>query len=921
MDHGPIDPDPEEEEEEASSMAQDSDYEYDSDGGGAPAEASSSGRWLADHHKRRRWEAKEKELRAAMAQENTQKESKALGLAAAAGARAPRNVFSGAASFKVLAADLLALQHDAEDGAGAGVRIEAEAVGDSVYHWSVRLSRFAAGSPAQKFLGLLERAHGYGHVELDVRFAMDLYPFFPPVVRLVRPRVGDDALQRVAQLPSLRLSGWDSVRGMAPVLRDVAAVVAAEVAATAPPPGDARNDPYATHQGAYAPLEHVLMRLGLLTETPPRRRALAARVAGRASPEPGAVQREKPWRPAAGALDPLAPAPAPAPAPAAAGPGRRADRPKRAYWAAGTGYGHDNSTTTVSWDVDAYLAAQRETDRLLSEALREVRGALDDTGRWPGDMACVGASALVPVLATYLRNESLVDASRHAPLYSGAMRLLSAVAAHVPACLVGAVDDDAADGDASARARLAVEAADAGRRPEGQSLYGLTRVLKDRLRIFERATAKETGRPAAPGAPGAAAAPPAVPPPRFAGARRRRTTTSRPPRSCRSSPRPSRTSTRPCGASPAARSAPRRRRRRPRSGVRTEDTAPGADAAAPGADAEAAYKAALGPLQYDDADDAAQWRLPAAAAPRPHPAFRRRLAQEHVDVSHSLPLNLASSAWCRCHPSRMDALRVAISAPEGTPYAAGVFVFDVRFPPSFPAAPPSVTMLTTGRGTVRFNPNLYECGKVCLSLLGTWEGKGGETWNAETSTLLQVLVSIQALIFVSDPYYNEPGFEAQMGTPVGDHRAAKYAATVREHGALGHDRPAPEPGARVPRGRPAALRAPPRLRARGPRRGHRRRDAPRAAPAPAAPGPPRGVAGGPAPHEPRPGAITGRRSRSCAGTSAASTRRPRPPRRPPPPPPRPRRPGLKARSSHRWDFSWVNLEELVSETTPPPPRR
>ena len=116
-------------------------------------------------------------------------------------------------------------------GAGAGVRIEAEAVGDSVYHWSVRLSRFAAGSPAQKFLGLLERAHGYGHVELDVRFAMDLYPFFPPVVRLVRPRVGDDALQRVAQLPSLRLSGWDSVRGMAPVLRDVAAVVAAEVAA------------------------------------------------------------------------------------------------------------------------------------------------------------------------------------------------------------------------------------------------------------------------------------------------------------------------------------------------------------------------------------------------------------------------------------------------------------------------------------------------------------------------------------------------------------------------------------------------------------------------------------------------------------------------------------------------------------------
>jgi len=49
-------------------------------------------------------------------------------------------------------------------------------------------------------------------------------------------------------------------------------VVAEEVAMTRPPPEDPRNDPYATQGGAYATLEHVLMRLGLLTETPPRRR-------------------------------------------------------------------------------------------------------------------------------------------------------------------------------------------------------------------------------------------------------------------------------------------------------------------------------------------------------------------------------------------------------------------------------------------------------------------------------------------------------------------------------------------------------------------------------------------------------------------------------------------------------------------------
>ena len=46
---------------------------------------------------------------------------------------------------------------------------------------------------------------------------------------------------------------------------------------------------------------------------------------------------------------------------------------------------------------------------------------------------------------------------------------------------------------------------------------------------------------------------------------------------------------------------------------------------------------------------------------------------------------------------------------------------------------------TTGGGAVRFNPNLYQEGKVCLSLLGTWDGAQGEQWNQDTSTILQVM--------------------------------------------------------------------------------------------------------------------------------------------------------------------------------------
>lgn len=52
----------------------------------------------------------------------------------------------------------------------------------------------------------------------------------------------------------------------------------------------------------------------------------------------------------------------------------------------------------------------------------------------------------------------------------------------------------------------------------------------------------------------------------------------------------------------------------------------------------------------------------------------------------------------------------------------------------------------------RVNPNLYEEGKVCLSILGTWAGDRSESWSAARSSLLQAFVSIQGLVLVKEPY-------------------------------------------------------------------------------------------------------------------------------------------------------------------------
>jgi ubiquitin-protein ligase len=56
--------------------------------------------------------------------------------------------------------------------------------------------------------------------------------------------------------------------------------------------------------------------------------------------------------------------------------------------------------------------------------------------------------------------------------------------------------------------------------------------------------------------------------------------------------------------------------------------------------------------------------------------------------------------------------QVLITGPADTPYANGCFEFDVYFPQDYPSSPPLVNLETTGGHSVRFNPNLYNDGKV-----------------------------------------------------------------------------------------------------------------------------------------------------------------------------------------------------------------
>ncbi|KAK5130093.1 hypothetical protein LTR08_002481 [Meristemomyces frigidus] len=151
-----------------------------------------------------------------------------------------------------------------------------------------------------------------------------------------------------------------------------------------------------------------------------------------------------------------------------------------------------------------------------------------------------------------------------------------------------------------------------------------------------------------------------------------------------------------------------------------------------------------------------------------NPTQMKRIQKDHRILQK--PNALPEGVYVRTWESRLDLLRVLFLGPLETPYSNAPFVVDFLLPGNYPTEPPkaffhswAAPQSLGGGGVGRVNPNLYEDGTICLSLLGTWEGDKGEGWNASRSTLLQVLVSLLGLVLVREPYFNEAGYEHLRG--------------------------------------------------------------------------------------------------------------------------------------------------------------
>ncbi|KAM6366034.1 dual E2 ubiquitin-conjugating enzyme/E3 ubiquitin-protein ligase BIRC6 isoform 10-T11 [Alca torda] len=446
------------------------------------------------------------------------------------------------------------------------------------------------------------------------------------------------------------------------------------------------------------------------------------------------------------------------------------------YWAKGTGFG--TGSTASGWDVEQALTKQRLEEEHVTCLLQVLASYINPAGSTSNGetqtshegrgqnssalpsvlLELLSQSCLIPAMSSYLRNDSVLDMARHVPLYRALLELLRAIASctsMVPLLLPLSgenseeeeeqLESQASVGTLLAKMKTCVDTytnrlrskkdkAKAGVKPDAsdQEPEGLTLLVPDIQKTAEIVYAATTSL-------------------RQANQEKKMAEYSK-----KAAVKP-----------------------KPLSVLRS---------------LEEKYVAVMKKLQFDtfemvseDDDGKLVFKVNyhymsqvKNASDANSAARARRLAQEAVTLSTSLPLSSSSSVFVRCDEERLDIMKVLITGPADTPYANGCFEFDVYFPQDYPNSPPLVNLETTGGHSVRFNPNLYNDGKVCLSILNTWHGRPEEKWNPQTSSFLQVLVSVQSLILVAEPYFNEPGYERSRGTPSGTQSSREYDGNIRQ---------------------------------------------------------------------------------------------------------------------------------------------
>lgn len=145
-----------------------------------------------------------------------------------------------------------------------------------------------------------------------------------------------------------------------------------------------------------------------------------------------------------------------------------------------------------------------------------------------------------------------------------------------------------------------------------------------------------------------------------------------------------------------------------------------------------------------------------------------------VELKHIEAFNATNTgAYIEVDESNNCKFQILVIGPADSVFECVPLIFDVTLPQQYPLEPPKATFTSPRLCSYvkRIHPNLYHEGKVCLSILGTWQGP---SW-AASMNLETLAVSLQSLLD-ANPLAHEPGCDKGSKN---DHDAYRNASLVQ----------------------------------------------------------------------------------------------------------------------------------------------
>jgi Protein of unknown function (DUF3626) len=276
--------------------------------------------------------------------------------------------------------------------------IDVSPIDNNIYCWRVRMRRFESSSDLYMGLAQLESKYGsgYNYVEIELSFDMDLFPFYPPRVKPIWPRLENAVMGRVVCLDELMVSNWNPIRQIEDILKSIRRVFRRHGSIDIL---NEANDP-TCNGDIYPNSEFQLWRLAMLTGTSVRAGQL----------------HSVPLTTANGASSPSSMPHAPT---------------------VRTGRFQTWGQSTQSDDVEAYvayLAAQRQKDTEIGHVLGMVLASLAPKSISPIMLTLMEQSCIVPLIAKWLSAKdgmSIATLEKQSRMYMNLLSIVRGMCIHL----------------------------------------------------------------------------------------------------------------------------------------------------------------------------------------------------------------------------------------------------------------------------------------------------------------------------------------------------------------------------------------------------------------------------------------------------------------------------------------------------------